>query len=235
MPGQHAWAMAFHLRLVGIPNSSPPAVGRHGMSRRSVRGLTLRLADKELTPPSQGRQAVGVALPLLLEKGGLGWGRQTGRPASSAWPSGPAALLVYLTSRHWRVNRRACPVMWPAKPCMPPFSCNHAHASFHCMPSYLTSHGNFPTPAPAAAQQRLHPPANCPRPARSRRPALGCRGSATALAGHRLQAGGGSGPGAAAAPHGTAGAGAARGPQVRLPASRGFTLMVLRVEGCRVV
>jgi hypothetical protein len=37
-----------------------------------VRGLTLRLADKELTPPSEGRQAIGVALPLLLEKGKRG-------------------------------------------------------------------------------------------------------------------------------------------------------------------
>jgi hypothetical protein len=36
---------------------------------RSVRGLTLRLADKELTPASEGRQAVAAALPLLLEKG----------------------------------------------------------------------------------------------------------------------------------------------------------------------
>ncbi|PSC71704.1 proteasome-associated ECM29-like protein [Micractinium conductrix] len=36
---------------------------------RSVRGLTLRLVDPELTPPSQGRQAVAVTLPLLLEKG----------------------------------------------------------------------------------------------------------------------------------------------------------------------
>lgn len=36
---------------------------------RSVRGLTLRLVDVELTPASQGRQAVGVTLPLLLEKG----------------------------------------------------------------------------------------------------------------------------------------------------------------------
>jgi hypothetical protein len=34
-----------------------------------VRGLTLRLADKELTPASEGRQAVAAALPLLLEKG----------------------------------------------------------------------------------------------------------------------------------------------------------------------
>lgn len=37
--------------------------------RRSVRGLTLRLADVELTPAAQGRQAIGVALPLLLEAG----------------------------------------------------------------------------------------------------------------------------------------------------------------------
>ena len=37
--------------------------------RRSVRGLTLRLADAELTPAAQGRQAIGVALPLLLESG----------------------------------------------------------------------------------------------------------------------------------------------------------------------
>lgn len=36
---------------------------------RTVRGLTLRLADRELTPPAQGRQAIAVALPLLLEKG----------------------------------------------------------------------------------------------------------------------------------------------------------------------
>ena len=36
---------------------------------RSVRGLTLRLADRELTPPAQGRQAIAIALPLLLEKG----------------------------------------------------------------------------------------------------------------------------------------------------------------------
>lgn len=36
---------------------------------RSVRGLTLRLADVELTAASEGRQAVAIALPLLLEKG----------------------------------------------------------------------------------------------------------------------------------------------------------------------
>ncbi|EFN52702.1 hypothetical protein CHLNCDRAFT_138705 [Chlorella variabilis] len=36
---------------------------------RSVRGLTLRLADVELTPAGEGRQAVGVALPLMLETG----------------------------------------------------------------------------------------------------------------------------------------------------------------------
>lgn len=54
-----------------------------------MRGLTLRLADKELTPPSQGRQAVGVALPLLLEKGGWG-GVHSGAcvPASLARQSG---------------------------------------------------------------------------------------------------------------------------------------------------
>lgn len=40
------------------------------VTHRSVRGLTLRLVDPELTPPSQGRQAVAVTLPLLLEKGG---------------------------------------------------------------------------------------------------------------------------------------------------------------------
>lgn len=38
----------------------------------SVRGLTLRLADAELTPAAQGRQAIAVALPLLLETGGWG-------------------------------------------------------------------------------------------------------------------------------------------------------------------
>jgi hypothetical protein len=38
---------------------------------RTVRGLTLRLADRELTPPAQGRQAIAIALPLLLEKGAL--------------------------------------------------------------------------------------------------------------------------------------------------------------------
>lgn len=53
----------------------PPAAALPGGCCRSVRGLTLRLADKELTPPSQGRQAVGIALPLLLEKGGRGQGR----------------------------------------------------------------------------------------------------------------------------------------------------------------
>lgn len=40
---------------------------------RSVRGLTLRLADVELTPAGEGRQAVGVALPLMLETGEAGW------------------------------------------------------------------------------------------------------------------------------------------------------------------
>ena len=48
------------------PLSPPPPLPPHC---RTVRGLTLRLADKELTPAAQGRQAVGVALPLLLEKG----------------------------------------------------------------------------------------------------------------------------------------------------------------------
>lgn len=36
---------------------------------RSVRGLTLRLADKELTPASEGKEAIGAALPLLLQMG----------------------------------------------------------------------------------------------------------------------------------------------------------------------
>ena len=48
-----------------LPPRPPPPLSLF----RTVRGLTLRLADKELTPAAQGRQAVGVALPLLLEKG----------------------------------------------------------------------------------------------------------------------------------------------------------------------
>ena len=36
---------------------------------RAVRGLTLRLADRELTPAAEGSAAIAVALPLLLEKG----------------------------------------------------------------------------------------------------------------------------------------------------------------------
>ena len=36
---------------------------------RCVRGLTLRLTDRELTPASQGKEAVAVALPLLIQKG----------------------------------------------------------------------------------------------------------------------------------------------------------------------
>lgn len=36
---------------------------------RTVRALTLRLADVEQTPASQGRQAIAAALPLLLETG----------------------------------------------------------------------------------------------------------------------------------------------------------------------
>ncbi len=36
-----------------------------------MRGLTLRLADRELTPPAQGCQAIAIALPLLLEKGAV--------------------------------------------------------------------------------------------------------------------------------------------------------------------
>ncbi|PRW21127.1 proteasome-associated ECM29-like protein isoform X1 [Chlorella sorokiniana] len=45
---------------------------------RTVRGLTLRLADRELTPPAQGRQAIAIALPLLLEKGAC---RSVGLPS----------------------------------------------------------------------------------------------------------------------------------------------------------
>ena len=36
---------------------------------RCVRGLTLRLADRELTPASEGKEAIGAALPLLLQMG----------------------------------------------------------------------------------------------------------------------------------------------------------------------
>ncbi|KAL4530388.1 hypothetical protein Ndes2437B_g03884 [Nannochloris sp. 'desiccata'] len=36
---------------------------------RCIRGLTLRFADKELTPPSEGKEAVAAALPLLLQLG----------------------------------------------------------------------------------------------------------------------------------------------------------------------
>jgi len=36
---------------------------------RCIRGLTLRFADKELTPPSEGKEAVAAVLPLLLQLG----------------------------------------------------------------------------------------------------------------------------------------------------------------------
>ncbi len=36
---------------------------------RCIRGLTLRFADKELTPPKEGKDAVAAALPLLLQLG----------------------------------------------------------------------------------------------------------------------------------------------------------------------
>jgi hypothetical protein len=36
---------------------------------RTVRSLTLRLCDRELTPTTDVQQCVAVALPLLLEKG----------------------------------------------------------------------------------------------------------------------------------------------------------------------
>jgi proteasome component ECM29 len=36
---------------------------------RCIRGLTLRFADKELTPPSEGKEAVSGAVPLLLQLG----------------------------------------------------------------------------------------------------------------------------------------------------------------------
>jgi hypothetical protein len=55
-----------------------------------VRGLTLRLADPELTPPAEGRAAVAAALPLLLEKGLTSQAR--GRSCSSA--SGPGWACV---------------------------------------------------------------------------------------------------------------------------------------------
>ena len=54
---------------ISPPPPGPPAPPPPLSLFRTVRGLTLRLADKELTPAAQGRQAVGVALPLLLEKG----------------------------------------------------------------------------------------------------------------------------------------------------------------------
>ena len=36
---------------------------------RTLRGLTLRVADPQLSPPSHAKAAIAVALPLLLEKG----------------------------------------------------------------------------------------------------------------------------------------------------------------------
>jgi proteasome component ECM29 len=45
---------------------------------RSVRGLTLRLADPEFTSLAEGREAIGVVLPVLLETGrGLEEGHDT--------------------------------------------------------------------------------------------------------------------------------------------------------------
>lgn len=36
---------------------------------RTLRGLTLRVADPQLSPPAHAKAAIAVALPLLLEKG----------------------------------------------------------------------------------------------------------------------------------------------------------------------
>ena len=36
---------------------------------RTLRGLTLRVADPQLSPPAHATAAIAVALPLLLEKG----------------------------------------------------------------------------------------------------------------------------------------------------------------------
>ena len=36
---------------------------------RTLRGLTLRVADPQLSPPDHAKAAIAVALPLLLEKG----------------------------------------------------------------------------------------------------------------------------------------------------------------------
>ena len=79
---------------------APPAMSqlltadRHGFCplplsyapRRSVRGLTLRLADAELTPAAQGREAIGLALPLLLETGTRCTGWQQRGQACPALP-----------------------------------------------------------------------------------------------------------------------------------------------------
>lgn len=39
---------------------------------RTLRGLTLRVADPQLSPPAHAKAAISVALPLLLEKGATG-------------------------------------------------------------------------------------------------------------------------------------------------------------------
>lgn len=64
-PSRRAHGAKAHTRKHTTRNRLPTPIS----ACRSVRGLTLRLADRELTPPAQGRQAIAIALPLLLEKG----------------------------------------------------------------------------------------------------------------------------------------------------------------------
>ena len=61
----------------------------------SVRTPDRRLADPEFTPASQGREAISLALPLLLEKGGWVGGWAGGCSHSSGWEAavGPDSLV----------------------------------------------------------------------------------------------------------------------------------------------
>ncbi|GAB4815511.1 hypothetical protein N2152v2_002557 [Parachlorella kessleri] len=62
---EQLWTMTFR-----VMDDIKETVRQAGINlSRTVRGLTLRLADPEFTPASQGREAISTTLPFLLEKG----------------------------------------------------------------------------------------------------------------------------------------------------------------------